>query len=199
MKTLLFTISFLFIFALLPHQTLAACSGFQDVDANVWYCDTISKLRAAKVLDELPTFNPNQIMPRDQAMKVIYKITGKNVPEYSDSLFDISAGSDAVWYRSYFAHAYGSNIIKPEGDKFNPGKAISKSEFLVLLLKTFDSDVGSDLCTIPGGTLSSTWLETINYKEYLCKALEMGIAKSAYDDQTITRAVAMQMIYNTMK
>lgn len=200
MKNLFLCLSFLFLFTLIPHQTQAMCSGFTDVDENVWYCDTIDKLRLAGVLRTNPTFDPDQLMTRDQAIKVIYEIAEQNIPDYGESIFDISAGADANWYRKYFSHAYGSKFIQPENGKMNPQKPIQKSEFLVLLLRVFKISATSESCMLPAIKIpSSGWVESSSYKGYLCKALELEIAKSGYDDVNITRAVAMQMIYNAMK
>jgi len=198
MKKLLIITS-LAILLLTPSTSRAVfgCSGYNDVEADDWFCPAVSYLQELGVLSIMSLFNPTHDMNRAEGLKVLYEASGKHIPEWSGDLFDIGSND---WFKPYFYAAYANHHIKAPFDRFDAHLPMTKAEFLILYLKIMEVEPGNNYCDLKetGALQMASWAFEPKVHYYLCKAQDMELASKEFDDDHINRAVAMQILYNSL-
>lgn len=101
---------------------------YPDMSASDWFCDVVSKAtQEGYVEGDDGILYPGREITRAEAVKVVLKIKGVDVPEITAKPFD-DVYLDQ-WYAKYVAKAKELEIVEGVGsNKFEPNRSITRAE-----------------------------------------------------------------------
>lgn len=174
-----------------PVKAEESCGNYSDISPSDWYCNDIAYLKERKILTPKDQFYPLRNLNRAEALKVLFKTAGEREKSYKGNFFDV--GND--WFSPYFYTSYAMGYIQSEDQKLEPAKAITKSEFTVLMMRVFEIEPGAP-CSLPEEPSFNQWVKMpdIDLMGYICKAADLGIVTKDYGNQVINRATAMVIL-----
>lgn len=173
---------------------------FNDLEKH-WAKNYIESMASKQIVDGYPNgdFRPNDSITRAQFIKLIIKVLGLDLIEYSGEFNDVSKNK---WYADYVATAKKAGFVEGyEDGTFKPDKQISRLEMAVLL-----SRVVKDVSLNEGET--KVILEKFKDNEYIhnwgrddvAKVVKIGLMVGLEPDKfvpnaTTTRAEAATVMY----
>lgn len=119
--------------------------NYTDVSTNDWFANEIAKAQAAGYIDGYGdnTIRPNNLISRQEAAVIIYKLLHLNAPTSLDILskFD-DASSISDWSRQYFASVVENGYIDGYPDRTcRPVNNITRAESVALLDRVFGEGI----------------------------------------------------------
>ena len=176
-------------------------SQFKDVDKGYWAYSYINSLYEAGIVSGFGgMFNPNEIITREEFIKLIVLSGGLEILDDAVSFTDVAEGE---WYYQYAATAYKNEITKGvENGLFGVGRPISRQDMAVLasrLLQRYGK--------LPDEVERTNYKDNTDIADYAAemtaKLAAMGImngndSNEFLPNNSATRAEASKVIYLIM-
>ena len=119
-------------------QPTASSERFSDLGGYDWAKDAIIKLADRGIINGMGdgSFNPGEIVTREQFVKMLVLAFGIDVPDEECDFSDTVSGS---WYTPYISAAYKSGIVKGISDtEFGVGSSITRQDMAVMIKRACD-------------------------------------------------------------
>ncbi|MFA6523479.1 MAG: S-layer homology domain-containing protein [Candidatus Peribacteraceae bacterium] len=179
---------------------LAQAVSFPDVTSSNAYKKEIEALSELGVISGNPdgTFRPDDPVNRAAMLKMLYLASGKTADVGSTSCFP-DVGADA-WYQQYVCDAAAKGYVKGYTDgTFKPGRPVSRSEAVKMVLTVFGIPVSSDsVVSLYIDVPSDTW-----FAPFIASALKASIlpilgqeGPGFLPNELLTRGEAAAYIWN---
>lgn len=138
---------------------------FTDVPDDAWYADDVQYVyeKGYMVGTEETTFSPYDITTRAQAMQVLYKMSGDDAVEYTNSYTDVQSGK---WYTDAIAWATANGIASGYADgTFGPNDTVTREQLASFLYryatyKGYDVSATSDLSSYTDASSIASYART---------------------------------------
>ncbi len=112
--------------------------SFSDVSTDSWYYNDICAAVNAGYIDgyEDGTFRPNQVITREEAAKIVVKMTGVK----GDGNLDINDANEVSdWAKEYVDAAFDNGVLVGYGDNiFGPKSNMKRAEAVVMLSRVLN-------------------------------------------------------------
>lgn len=204
MRSLLRAIGSALLLAL-PAVGFAAQQSFTDVPANHPSFAAAEYLKAQGVLQgyEDGTFRPDATVNRAELMKVIVlqriSLADITTADGKDVFSDVPADA---WFAPYVNQAFTTlHIIDgpPESRTFSPDRAVTRAEFLKMLLLSYDTDPTGSYGEITAPLADDVTTSTDWYYPYVRYALTASMLTPVNGElepgKTLTRGDIAHMLY----
>ena len=142
------------------------------------------------------TFQPNKLINRAEALKIILSAAQIDVPETNVQKF-VDVPNEA-WFAKYVNHAVSLGVISENSinDKFYPARPVNRAEFAKMLIKTFGIDTAvfdlkNNLMDVPETAWYAPYLNFFVKFDILVPNLE----NKAFPEQNVSRGDAVEYIF----
>ncbi len=143
------------------------------------------------------TFQPEKLVFRVEALKMIFEALSETVSELGTLLFpDLQAES---WYLPFVEHAFKNGIVKGYSDgTFRPTANVNIVEFYKMLFLAAKTDINPDITvTLPEGVKPEDW-----FAPYIQEALRRNILEAngpLQPGKAMTRGEIAEALYRLLK
>ncbi len=181
-----------------PGEIVPDGPQFSDMDNAVWAQEAVTALAESGIINGVAEgiFDPNGILTREQAAKIVVLAFGLYDETAEASFTDVPADN---WAYRYVASAQKAGVMLGVSDiDFGAGQAVTRQDLATILYRA----AGSDLTT--PSTDFADFNEVADYaKEAVSYMAGAGIINGIGDNlfapaQAATRAQAAKMIYELM-
>lgn len=191
------------LFLLFPFA-FANAASFSDVPENHKQYAAIESLKNLKIINGYQdgTFKPTKPVSRAEALKLVLVSAEKEIEEtVAESGFtDVSL---EAWYAPITKKGKALKIVKGYGDtgKFQPDNQVRKSEFVKMLLESFEKDVSKH--KNPKTPLASDVPVEAWFSPYMSYAKTIGVISPSMNnqlqpDKKLTRGECAEIIYKLL-
>ena len=207
-KSLLRSITFLTLVALLSSVPTAHAAVFPDVPDGHMYQTAVEKLVSLGVINGNPdgSFYPDRSVNRAEMLKMLYLATDRTPdPDAAKCFPDVQPGS---WYESYVCDAALSNnrfVVGYADGTFRPAETVNRVEALKMIQEVYGFEI-PELTEYTRDVVNFADISTSAwYTKYLFNAYDTGLLPIAgqssshfYPEAALLRGEAAAMIFNAL-
>ncbi len=192
-----FLISTCLLFSFSISNTLAASSGFNDVDPSHRFYKEITALAHESVIGGFSdgSFKPENNVTRAQAAIMIVRALQLDIPLAPADFYDVSASDSAS---GYIAAAAAEGIITgfPDGT-YQPNRTVTRGQLAILLTRAFDYEQNAPI------TFKDVSKSSVAYP-YISKLIAANITAGYPDnsyrpDMSVTRGQFAAFLARAMR
>jgi len=186
-----------------PAATVAAtpttCAGFKDISSSDKSCAAIQYVKSTGAMTGNPdgTFEPNELLQRDQIAKIALKAFAKfnTTTNYCMGTAPFGDVGSSSWALQYICRAKTLGVVTGYKDSssiglYKPAQPVTRAEFLAILLRNLNQtmSVGASYKDVE----SSAWYAA--YARY-SKTNSLFTGENLYPNDFTTRKEVAEVIY----
>ncbi len=177
-------------------EVLEVKTIFSDVNENDDNFKAVAFLKNNEVINGYPdgSFRPGNPVSRVESLKFIYE--GLNRDTVSGAEPGFGDTDKNAWYSKYVASAAKDGIVKGyDGNVFRPANAVTRAEFIKMLLETANVNVSDVKRRQPYNDVKlNDW-----HFEYMAKAKDLNLldsrARNIEPNEALTREEVAEILY----